>query len=441
LSIKLRGTRNRRSYADYKPASRRQGSRNDPFRIIFYLVVIAGAGWALLNADALRAKLPPLPGQGSLGDAGVHIGPPSTATPQPDQLAGLALEAYKAGNLDKAIDLYTQAGEFAPDSVEYHFQVARLLLFESALQTGSTHDATLQKALDASNQVILADPEKPDGYAIYGKILDWQGHPDLALPQIQRALNLDKSYALGNSYLSEVLVDLQRWDQAQTAIDAARSAEPNNPDILRDYGYFLESQQDYAGAAKQYQASLAAEPNQPYVKLALARIYRATQQYNEALDQLFAVDTLSPKTALVEYEIGVTYESGIGDPTSAQKYYEQATQSDPNFALPWIRLGTIHFAQNSFQQAIPDFEEALKLGVSDSVKPRILVDLALAYANQGRCDQARANLEQAAPLVTPDQTDLTTKIEQANKQCPPLTPSPTLRPGQKPPATATPIPG
>jgi tetratricopeptide (TPR) repeat protein len=419
LSIKLGGTRHRRSYADYKSPSRKQPPRSDPFRIVFYLLVIGGALWVYRNAPAIRKEL----FSQVANSPQIQTGPAATASPQPDQFAKLAGEAYKAGDVPKAIELYTEAGKYAPNSVEYHFQVARLLVFTSALQTGSQHDATLKQALDAANKVILANPERPEGYAIFGKILDWQGQPDQALAQISRALEIDKNYGLGNAYMAEALVDLQRWDQAQTAIDLARSIDPKNPDILRDYGYVLETLGDYGSAATQYQASLAIEPNQPYVELSLARANRTIGKTSAALDELFAVDTLSPKTPLVLFEIGLTYETYVGDATSALKYYDQATQADPNYAPPWIRLGTIHYAQGSYQQAIPAFEQAIKLGITD--KPRIYIELGVAYANQSRCDLAIPNLQKAQSLIQPDDQESLNLIKAGLKLCPILTPSPT----------------
>lgn len=437
MSIKLGGTRRRRSYADYKPPSRKHAPRNDPFRIIFYLIAIAGISWMLLNASTIRQTVSSQIGEVVKNNPAGSLGPTPTPTPQPEQFAGLALQAYKAGDINKAIDLYTQAAEYSPSSVDYQFQVARLLLFKSALQTGTQHDATLKQALDASNKVILSNPENPAGYAILGKVLDWQGQPDQALNQISRSLERDKNYAIGNSYMAEALVDLQRWDQAKTAIDLARSVDPKNPDILRDYGYVLESLGDYSSAATQYEAALTLEPNQPYIKLALARAYRSVGKYNQALDQLFGVDTLSPKTPLVEFELGLTYETYVGDPTSAIKYYEQATQADPNYPSPWIRLGTIHYVQGSFQQAIPDFEQAIKLGITD--RPGVYIQLGLAYANQSRCDQAITNLQKAQLLVKPDDTASLDQIKQGFKVCPSITPSPTIaRPTPRPTATKKP---
>lgn len=423
MGIKLGGPRRRRSYADYKPPSRKQRPRSDPFRVIFYLAVIAGAVWVYLNASAIRSEvltnlLPSLVASRPVASTG----PTPTASLQPDQLAAQAQQAYKAGDIPDAIDLYGRAAGALPNSVEYHFQVARLLVFQSALQTGQQHDATLKQALDAANKVILANPERPEGYAIYGKVLDWQGQADQAVSQISRALEIDKNYALGQSYMAEALVDLQRWDEAQKTIDQARSLDSKNPDILRDYGYILESLGDYAAAATQYQASLAIEPNQPYVKLALARADRSIGKYQDALDQLFATDTLAPKTPLIQFELGVTYETYVGDPNSAIKYYEQATVDDPNYAAPWLRLGTIYYGQAAYQQAIPAFEQAIQLGITD--RPKVYIDLALAYALQSRCDQAILNLQKAEPLVKPDDTQSLDQIKQGYKLCPAVTPSP-----------------
>ena len=52
-----RNRRRRRSYADYKKATaRRTPPRSDPFRIVFYLVLIGVAFWVYRNADSLRAQ-------------------------------------------------------------------------------------------------------------------------------------------------------------------------------------------------------------------------------------------------------------------------------------------------------------------------------------------------------------------------------------------------
>ncbi len=377
----------RRSYADYKPASRKKGPRNDPFRILFYLLLIGAFVWVYFNQDFVLSQF-----ASRVEQASAIVGPTPTPTPPPQDFADQGEQAYQQGRLDRAIEYYRQAADLEPNNVEYHFQVARLLLFQSAMQYGQRRAATLEEALSAANRTILANPERPEGYAIMGKVLDWQGKPDQASSQILRALEINRNYALGQSYLAEALVDMDRWDQALETINTALELDPNNVDIRRDYGYVLERLGDYAGAATQYEAALMLHPNLPFLRMDLGRAYRVLGRYDEALDQFFAVGTIDPQNALVELELGRTYETYIGNPNSALEHYERAVELDPNFATPWVRIGMIQYLQAGYPQATVAFERALSLGVDDV---DVYVQLGLAYANNGQCDSAIRYLTEA----------------------------------------------
>jgi tetratricopeptide (TPR) repeat protein len=389
------GRKRRRSYADYKPPSSRQPPRSDPFRVVFYLILIAGAAWVYLNPDTVRGLLAT-----QAAEVVPIVGPTPTASADPTNHAAQAEEAYQAGNLDEAIEFYRQAAAASPNTVEYPFQVARLLLYRSALEYGQARDATLQEAVEAANKATLADPFAPHGYAILGKIKDWQGLPEQGLADIQRALEADENFALGHSYMAEALVDLDRWDQAQTTIQHALSLDPNNVDIRRDYAYVLESLGDYASAATQYEAALQIQPNLPYLGVSLGRAYRVLGRYNEALDRFFEAQTLLPGNALIPYEIGRTYETYIGDPNAAMENYQSAVDLDADFPSPWVRIGTLQYVQGFYSEATVSFERALALGV-DNVDVRY--QLGLAYANEGQCGEALPHLQQARTQAEDDE--------------------------------------
>jgi tetratricopeptide (TPR) repeat protein len=420
LGIKLRGSKKRRSYADYKPPTRHQGPSNDPFRIVFYLALITLVAYILVNPSIVQDnfQIPVFS-----GIPGASISSAETATPSiaPDQVVAQAIEAANSGNFDNAIELYNQAGELEPNNVEYHYQVARLLLFRSSLEYGDKRTKSLEDAIAAGNRTILADPFRPEGYAIYGKALDWSGKPEDASSQILRALDINPDYAIGQSYLAEALVDLQRWDQAMEAINKALALEPSNPDILRDYGYVLESLGDYASARTQYEAALQISPNAPHLKLSLAYAYRAYGEYDSALDQLFDADTLLPQNALIQFEIGRTYEASIGDPVTALEYYERATQIDEAYISPWVRIGTIRYLEGSYVQAIPAFERAIRAGV-DILDVNLM--LGLSYVNEGKCADAQALLQKVSTQAA-DDPDIQETIAAAQEQCKrPVTPTP-----------------
>lgn len=419
----------RRSYADYRPSNRRQRPRSDPFRVVFYLVLIAGGIWVYLNPDVLRGQFESL-SLGSQTQPGEEpVGPPSdAATADTVDYAAQAEDFYSQGQLEEAINTYQQAGVSDPTVVEYPFQEARLLLYSSSMEYGDRRDAILQLALDAANRAILANLEDPRGYAILGKIKDWQGKPEEALNDIQRALELQKDLPIANSYLAEALVDLNRWDQAQTTIEYAYSLDPNNVDVRRDYAYVMESLGDYVSAAAQYEAAVQLEPNLPSIRMALGRAYRVNGRFTEALDQFFSVETLFPTNALVPYEIGRTYETYVGDPTSAIESYERAVELDQDFAAPWVRLGVLYYDQGNYPQAALAFEQAVALGV-DSVD--VYLQLGLAHANVGECAKAMQPL-QTARSMSPDDERVTDLVNSALELCSLPTPTP------GPPASPTP---
>lgn len=428
MSIPIgRGRRPRRSYADYKPPSRKTGPRNDPFRVVFYLIAIGAVVWVWRNpaqvTDLVASQIPQ-----NVDIPAVPSGP-TTPTPDPSQFASQAEQAYQEGRLADAIELYRQAADHAPNIVDYPFQTARLLLFQSAMQYGEGQEDTQVEALEAANNAILANPERPEGYAIMGKVMDWQGRVDEAASQILRALEIDENYAVGHSYLAEVLVDQTRWDQAQESIDKALELDPNNVDVRRDYGYVLENMGDYAGAATQYEAALQIHPKLSYVRMALGRAYRETDRYQEALDQFFAVSALEPANALILYEAGRTYETYIGDFNSALQQYERAVELDQEFANSWVRIGTLRYVQGSYVQAIPALERALELGVETA---DVYYQLGLSYANEGQCSDAVPHLQKAQGLAAEDQRILDA-IQAGFELCEqtpsaPATPTPTKSP-------------
>lgn len=433
------GRKRRRSYADYRPPSRHPRPRSDPFRVVFYLVLIGVVLWVYLNQESVKRQVGQRVAEigsavsesgGSGGSSGGGQGPIivfPTATPRQsaEDLAAQGETAYHEGRMIDAIDFYRQAADLAPNNVEYHTQVARLLLFQSALEYGDQRDETLTQALDAANGAILADPFRPEGYAILGKVYDWQGDYERALSELQRALELNEDYAPAHSYMAEALVDLDRWEKALAEAQLAVNLAPDHADVRRDYAYVLESLGDYYNATTQYETAAQIHPNLPYLLMALGRNYRQIGRYQEAFDRFFAVETLDPGNAIIPFEIGFTYESFVGDVNSALEYYQRAVELDEQYPFPWARIGSIRYVQGSYEQAIPAFERALDLGLENLT---IYYQLGRSYAFTDQCDEAVPYLMEALQRAEGDES-LVEAIEEGLELCPEqvqrLTPVPT----------------
>ena len=420
MGIPIHGKgRRRRSYADYQPPRRHQGPRSDPFRIVFYILLIGAALWVYLNPDVVRNVFAAQFPKGS--PVASTIGQPTATPTQSVDYAAQAKQSLDAGLLDDAIANYHKAGQAEPNNVEYPFQEARLLIYRAALEYGEQYDQTIQDAEDAANRAILADPSDARGHAILGKIKDWSDHPEAGLSELQRAVELDPDLAIAHSYMAEVLIDLDRWEQAQTTIDKAMELDPNSVDVRRDNGYILESLGDYASAQTQYEAALQLAPNLPNIKVALGRIYRVNGDFQSALDQFSDVESLYPNNALIAYEIGRTYETYVGDPNSAAEAYEHSVELDENFVSPWLRLGMLYYMQESYADSASAFEKVMELGVEDNVD--VLYQLGLDYVNIGDCAKAIPMLTKARTLAENDDRILDA-INNGFETCSEPTPTP-----------------
>lgn len=416
----------RRSYANYKPPSPNRGPRNDPFRIVVYLVLIAAGVWAYLNQDTVSAWLyegaPVTEGRpaASAADSAARTAAREEGDTTASDFEVQAEAAYLEGNLPEAIDLYRQAAEADPNNVNNHVQVARLLIYEAGLMTGEESAATLEEALEAANEAVLVDPYDPAGYAIMGKVYDWQGRPDQASSTILQALDIDENYALAHSYLAEAFVDLDRWEQAQVSIEQALSLQPDHVDIRRDYGYVLENLGDYAAAATQYEAALRLHPRLPYLHVALARVHRELDNYETALDELFEAQAVSPSNPMIALEIGRTYETYIGDTTEALSYYERVVDLDESYGSAWQRMGSLRYFNGHYGDAIVAFEQAIAL---DALPDDLLYQVGLSYAQEGRCETAQTYLDRAQAVAGENEIVLEA-IQSGYEICSAPTPSP-----------------
>ncbi len=453
MGISLKNNRNRRrrsSYANYKPRTRRQGPRNDPFRILIYLLIIAGGLWVIYHPQESRAVVVSAftgsspdrvmtetagggPPQGAAGPSGEDI--PSEEVVSAQGLAEEAAQLVDEGRYEEAAELYVQAGDLDPEFIDYHIEASRLYLYSTYFHTGETRDEYLALAADAADAAILADPFSPRGYAMMGKVQDWQGNYEQALSTILRAIESDPTYARAQGSYAEALADLDRWDQSLETIEVALELEPNDIDVRRDYGYILETLGDYNSAVVQYEAALAIEPNAPHIRLALSRVYRIIGEYNRSLDTLFTLATLKPNSALLQYEIGRTYETFIGDPNEALTYFEKAVDIDHEYSTPWIRIGTIRYLQGSYVQAIPAFERAISLEVENA---DVYLQLGLSYAYEGQCGNATRYLALAQSLAPEDDERITDAVSEGYEICEQPTPVPVDVIGTEAPAEETP---
>jgi tetratricopeptide (TPR) repeat protein len=154
---------------------------------------------------------------------------------------------------------------------------------------------------------------------------------------------------------------------------------------------------DIQRAEEVVRLTLAISPRNPRAHFARGQLLRARGQCEEAIPEYETVLALNRNWVLVIAALGwCKFLTGTID--EALLLHEQAIRlspRDPGIGSWYDRIGRMHLLQSRQSEAIGWLERARG---ANPAHPIIRVDLAAAYALQGRIDRAAAELAEARRL-------------------------------------------
>jgi tetratricopeptide (TPR) repeat protein len=219
---------------------------------------------------------------------------------------------------------------------------------------------------------------------------------DQAIASLQQAITLDQQFvyawaALGESWWRKYNDDKDAAF-ARNANDALRHAEAIDPDSAPVH-YALGDMQYRTGQPTQAEASfrraLALQPDYDAAQRGLAQVLAASNRVDEAQNVLQQAIRFSNNWNNF-FMLG-TIEYKAGRYAAAADAFKRASDANPAVAGPFIMLGNSQYILGELQQAVGNFEHAVRLGPS----PRAYANLALAYYDQNRLLESLQSYEQA----------------------------------------------
>ena len=173
-----------------------------------------------------------------------------------------------------------------PTNADLQAELARIMVYSSTLITvDSQRLARLNDALATINKRSRQCPITVWCMRSKPSSLDWLSDPTLAagdrdnlLTQAEQeviyAIQLDNQNDLALAYYSEILVDEQKWIQAEQNISQALQRSPDLMDVHRVSGYVQESLGNYSQAINEYQEAIRINPNLTFIYLRIGANYR-----------------------------------------------------------------------------------------------------------------------------------------------------------------------
>jgi len=256
-----------------KPLFRKDTRKSNPYGVAGMLAII------IMLVMVLRSL--------NQGEITPMFLPTPTPTRTLDSFAEEGAVYFGAGDLDKAIEAYRQAVALDPNNPELRADLARIMVYSSTLLTiDEERIGRLQEALDMVNSAVEIQDENSPVHAVKAFVLDWlagnqvtQAENEAMLTEAEQeaiyAIQLDNQNMLALAYYSEILVDQQKWIQAEQNMREAVSRSPDLMDVRRINGYVQESLGNYSQAISEYQEAVRINPNMTFIYLRSARTIAA----------------------------------------------------------------------------------------------------------------------------------------------------------------------
>jgi tetratricopeptide (TPR) repeat protein len=354
------------------------------YRLFFLIVMILGGVWLIRKVD--RGDIKPL------------FLPTYAPTRTSDSYVMEGDAQFTAGGMDAAILAYQQAVKIDPNNAEVWAKLARIQTYSSALlTTDDAQRARLQDALASATKAAELAPDDSFVHAIYAFALDWNANSTLvdsdqvqkyllqAEQEANRALLLDSTNTLALAFYAEILVDQQKWTQAETNIQQALERDATLMDVHRVYAYVLESFGQYNQAIQEYDKAIAITPNLTFLYLRAGANYRrlafaspneetATQLYEKSLEYFAKAaainEQLGVKDPIPYLSISKTYTQ-MGEFFIASRNVQKALEFRPQDPDVYGQLGIIYFKARNYETSIYSLKCAIR-GCSgdDSCKGR-----------------------------------------------------------------------
>jgi len=342
--------------------------RNEPnvYRMFFWITLILGGIWLVRSLNN--------------GD----IKPPFQSTPTPTRFAvSYALEGdaqFTAGKLEDAITAYREAVKGDPFNAQLLAQLARIQVYSSAmLVKDDTIRARLAEGLESAKQAVDLAPDDSFTHAIYAFALDWNANPTLidddreiqkllskANEEATRAQQLDPNNTLTLAFFAEILVDQQKWSQAEQYIQQALNRDPSLMDVHRVHAYVLESLGEYALAIEAYDKAITITPNLTFLYLRAGANYRRlafdspnetvqTELYEKSLEYFDKTATINKQLDVqdpVPYlSIAKTY-SQMGQFFVAIRNVQKTIEFQPDNPVLYGELGVLYHKNRNYETGI-----------------------------------------------------------------------------------------
>ncbi len=235
------------------------------------------------------------------------------------------------------------------------------------------------------------------GLSMGGNHVDAEEH-------LMRATEIDPTHAQAFSTLGLVRMELQKWNAAREAFQAASALEPTRAIHHEKIGTVLTrvDPPNIEGAIAAFERAIELDPNRIRSHYRLGQLHEQQGEFREALQAYTNAATNGPRFIEAYAELGRLY-ANLGMETQATQVLQQglslAIEGTEEKARLHHLIGTLHMEREEWQQAVEELRKAVEI-VPNSADS--LFALGEAYAKLENREEARRFYERFVQSAGPD---------------------------------------
>lgn len=233
-------------------------------------------------------------------------------------------------------------------------------------------------------QRLISLEDRSEAHNLLGKALDAAGDTDKALPELERAIQMNRFEESYYFDLAQTLLRHQKFDGAIRALEPARKIFAKSPQLELVLGVAYYGQRRFAEAVDCFLRVIAIAPDveQPYAFLARVLDHAAARL--EEVSARFAVFAASqPDNYLAQYVHGKT----MSNADEAEQSLRRSIRLRADFADSHFELGSVLERKRQWSRAALEFERAAELSPKDSAPHYRLSRL---YDRMGQAERAKS---------------------------------------------------
>ncbi|CAL1262263.1 unnamed protein product [Larinioides sclopetarius] len=279
-----------------------------------------------------------------------------------------------------------------------HYRIA-LRLWPNYYTAHNNLGTLLEDGEDHFRKAIAINPYYAKAHYNLASLYMKRGKADVAESYFLRAIQLDPEFVPAISSLASLYAgEAGRLQDAERLYVWAIHLDPEDADVLNNYGFFLETHGRSSEAMTQYERAMNVQPNHTVAIINAARSLR-TPEHSRRAEELYKRALSIEEDPQVMDNLGMLYlMSGRHQEGRALYQYLLRNYPDRNETK-------LHYAQLLIQERSFDQAERLLLSVSDSpIARESYLHLATLYNRTNRTAEALDTILRALSLCSTFET-------------------------------------